>query len=436
MRSFKNSLRLVALLFPIFFTVSAMAQNAADCASLMKFGIYDKFKTLDNQTQYKQIQDFFSSYQFNSAADAQAKATSLGVDIVDILGIKFDGTSSSSNFSQWESKLIQYSYQESLSHGLHTQDIQKVSSVLADLVGKCLTQKGVHVYVIPANDNQTFSVTADFVPTGAGHPATKGTITLTPGSVAASCMPSGLLGQRVDIGPQGISVSCRRLPTDTIAIALNTDDGSPTIQYDAYVTPVPVVTLHAADASIAYGGSTTVSWAVTNALRVELDGFGQVLTTGSVAVNPTSTTQYKLTVTSLDGKQASTFVQVVVQPPPPVLTAASVSFHTTDNDKDGDTNVSVYVLCGGTTVASVSGTWGHWNDNSDNGTYQLNVVEHPRKDHTIGACSARLVEAPKGHDEWHFNWSITLTFSDGSVKRYDWGGGNVDYDRTTVTQSL
>lgn len=53
-----------------------------------------------------------------------------------------------------------------------------------------------------------------------------------------------------------------------------------------------------------------------------------------------------------------------------------------------------------------------------------------------GSSSVQLIEGPSGHDEWHFNWSIELTFSDGSVKRYDFGGGNVDHDRTTLTKPL
>jgi hypothetical protein len=415
---------------------SAWAQTAADCSSLMQFGIYDKFKTLATETEYRQIQQFFSSYQFNSVSDAQSKAASLGLDISGVLGLSFDGTSASSNFSQWEQKLMQFTYQEALSHGVQTQDIQKISSALTDLVGKCLTQKGVHAYVIPTGDNQTFSITVDFVPMSADHAATNGSLTMTPASVAGTCMPAGLLGQKVQIGPQGVSLSCRRLPTDTVAVSVNTDDGSPVIHYDAYVVPAVVVSFTGKDSTLQFGASTTLTWSVANALRVELDGFGQVLPSGTVTVSPTATTQYRLTTTSLDGKQASSFVTVTVLPPPPTLTGAAVTFHTTDNDKDGDTNVSVYVICGGATAAAVSGTWGHWNDNSDDGTYQLNLVEHPRRDQVSGVCIARLVEAPNGHDEWHFNWSLTLAFSDGSTKRYDWGGGNVDYDRTTITQPL
>ena len=259
---------------------------------------------------------------------------------------------------------------------------------------------------------------------------------MTPASVAASCSPNDVLGHKQSIGPQGVSISCRRLPTETVAINVNTDDGSPVIQYDAYVVPDPIVSFTTTDPSIPSGGSTTLHWDVKNASSVELEGYGKVNVSGNVSVSPTQTKQYRLIVTSLDGKQASTFATVTVLPPPPVLTGAQVFFNVTDNDKDDNTNLSVNVICGGNTVAAVSGSWGHWDDNSPHGWFALNVVEHPRKDAVIGVCRAQLVEAPHGHDEFHFNWTLQLTFSDGSTKRYDWGGGNVDYDRTTITQPL
>jgi hypothetical protein len=60
-------------------------------------------------------------------------------------------------------------------------------------------------------------------------------------SVAASSSPGNILGQKVSIGPQGLSLSCRRLPTETVAINANTEDGSPVIHYDADVVPPPPV---------------------------------------------------------------------------------------------------------------------------------------------------------------------------------------------------
>jgi hypothetical protein len=123
------------------------------------------------------------------------------------------------------------------------------------------------------------------------------------------------------------------------------------------------------------------------------------------------------------------------QPPPPVLSEARISFHTTDDDKDGDTRVTTLVEFGGSTIASAAGEFGHWADNSDSGWIKLAVNDRRRKSELLGAGVLKIMEAPKGHDEWHFNYVLELIFSDDDVKRFD-GSGNVDYDRTTVTKSL
>jgi hypothetical protein len=403
----------------------------------MKYGIYDKFKTFSTESQLNVVKDFFKSYQFNSRVDAETKATELGLDLVDILGLNFNGKSSTSNFQEWRQELLKSTYQEVARTQVMSRSIEKISGDMVNLVKSCIEQKGVHAYIIPSNDNQNFSVTVDFVPHSSSKSTTKGEFTITPSSVSATCMPRDYIGKKdLEIGPQGVSVSCRRSPTETVNVTVNTDEGSPVLYYDAYVVPKPNINFNADNETIESGKSTILRWDVTNASSVELEGYGAMSASGTKTVSPTSTKEYQLIVTGLNGARESKYKTVTVLPPPPVLSGAKVYFHTTDNDKDHDTHVSVYVICGGNTIASTGGTWGKFNDNSDAGPFGLTVTEALRKDQIIGSCSARLVEAPKGHDEWHFNWALILTFSNGTEKRYDWGGGNVDYNRTTITQPL
>jgi len=415
---------------------ASYAQTASDCAALMKFGVYDKYRTFTTETHYKQIRKFFENNQFSSRQQAQSKAAELGLGIEGVLDLNFNGTSSSSNFEQWRQHLIRSSYQEALSVGLSSTSVETISGRITGLVETCLTQKGVHAYVIPAADNQNFTVTVDFVPLSSEHPLTTGSITVTPSSVASQCSPNNILGQQRQIGPQGVSLSCRRLATETVNVIVNTQDGSPTFTYDAYVVPRPSIQFTATRDIIQSGETTRLNWEVRNALRITLVDFEQVPEVGFRDVTPARTTEYKLNVTALDGQSTTTSKTITVTPPPPVLVGARVHFHTTDDNKDHDTNVTVAINYGGHTIAAVSGTWGEFPDNSDSGWKEMIVIERPRKDAVIGASSVRLVEAPVGHDEWHFNWSLELTFSDGSTKRYDFGGGNVDYDRTTITQPL
>ena len=45
--------------------VEAAGQSATDCASLMKFGVYDKYRTFTTESHYKQIKEFFENNRWN-----------------------------------------------------------------------------------------------------------------------------------------------------------------------------------------------------------------------------------------------------------------------------------------------------------------------------------------------------------------------------------
>jgi len=407
-----------------------------ECVELMKFGIFDKFSTFTSDFHYKHIKSFFSSFQFSSRQQAEAKAAELGLDVLDVLGLNFNGQSSSSNFDLWQQELQKSSFQEAVTAGLKTETVERISTALTDLVKTCLTQKGLHAFVIPSSDQQNFTFTLDFVPSSSTKPTAKGSFTITPSSVASTASPQGLLDKDLEIGPQGVSISLKRLPTDTVQLTYNTDEGSGVIRYDAIVTPPVLIEFKALDTEIPSGGSTKLVWDVRNAQRVEIEGKGQVNTSGALTVSPTTTTDFRLRAISLDGQVVSAFATVTVRPPPPVLTAASVFFHTTDDDKDDDTTVTVNLVFGGSTVATVSGTFGKFNDNSDSGRIGLNIIERPRKDALIGNSQVQLIESPVGHDEWHFNWAIELSFSDGTSRRFDLGAGDVDFDRNRISRPI
>lgn len=413
----------------------AYAQNAQDCSALMRFGIYDKFQTLTAESRYRQIRDFLASDQFSTRQQAESKAASLGLNIVDVLGLTLGGSSSSSNFEQWRQALLRTSFEEARNAGLRSESVERISSTITELVGRCIGQRGLHVYVIPSNDQQGFSFTVDFVPLSDETPRARGSIAVRPSSVAATCAPAGRFDQPLDIGPQGVSFSCRRLSTDTVQITVNSNQGSPVVNYERYVAPTPVISFTTSDDEIDAGRSATLRWDVQNALRVQL-GNTDVPSTGSQTISPNTTTEYTLRVTSLDGRTTSSAKRVSVRPPPPTFSGAQVWFHTTNNDKDRDTRVTVAIKCAGNTIASWSGVEGRWPDNSDRGPYALQVVEQPRKSAVLGVCQVVLVESPNGHDEWHFHWALELSFSDGSKKRFDWNDGNVDHDRATVTKPL
>ncbi|TQF02607.1 hypothetical protein E6W39_10445 [Kitasatospora acidiphila] len=96
------------------------------------------------------------------------------------------------------------------------------------------------------------------------------------------------------------------------------------------------------------------------------------------------------------------------------LTEATVSFHTNDENKDHDTNVTVEVRDrNGQMAARVSDTFGAFNDHTNNGPYNLSILNHASKDDLQGGNVLLRVD-PVGDDTWRFNLFVDLLFADGS----------------------
>jgi hypothetical protein len=103
--------------------------------------------------------------------------------------------------------------------------------------------------------------------------------------------------------------------------------------------PLPKLTVNftAAPNSIQIGNSSVLSWTVNNSNTITIDnGIGNIATTGSVTVKPTTTTTY--TLTAMNEKETShSIVTVTVKPvpQPPLCTEAKWGFAT---NKIGDVN--------------------------------------------------------------------------------------------------
>jgi hypothetical protein len=108
--------------------------------------------------------------------------------------------------------------------------------------------------------------------------------------------------------------------------------------------------------------------------------------------------------------------------PDPILTRASVTFHTNDEDRDSDTLVTVNVLLndGRTTVATIEDHFGHFDDHSDAGPFTLLMVRPVSRELLktgrveIQLDRLSLHAGPNiGGDTWRFNFLLDLLFADG-----------------------
>jgi hypothetical protein len=97
-----------------------------------------------------------------------------------------------------------------------------------------------------------------------------------------------------------------------------------------------------------------------------------------------------------------------------VLTRASVSFHTNDEDKDDDSRVEVTVrLMDQTVVASIADEFGHFDDHSEAGPFDLLITQAASRG-ALKTGSVAVKISPNGNDTWRFNFFLDLLFDDGA----------------------
>jgi hypothetical protein len=107
-----------------------------------------------------------------------------------------------------------------------------------------------------------------------------------------------------------------------------------------------------------------------------------------------------------------------------VLTGAWISFHTNNEDKDSDSHVTVQVFKNdGDLAAQTDNDFGHFDDHSNNGPYNLEVLNNAPIKSALAGGKVLIRIDPNGHDTWRFNFTLRLRGTAGiripAVPHYD-----------------
>jgi peptidoglycan-associated lipoprotein len=102
--------------------------------------------------------------------------------------------------------------------------------------------------------------------------------------------------------------------------------------------PAPTAKISAQPESISAGDQVTLTWKTTDATSVSIEGIGDVPTSGTKTVTPTTSTNYHL-VAKGDGGTAEDTARVTVTAPPPVQQPT----HTMSAEEEFKANVSDYL---------------------------------------------------------------------------------------------
>jgi hypothetical protein len=120
----------------------------------------------------------------------------------------------------------------------------------------------------------------------------------------------------------------------------------------------------------------------------------------------------------------------------PNLLVPLISFHTNDEDKDGDTHVTITLRePNGSIAAKLEGDLGHFNDNSTSQNFAFEVFDPTDRDKLLSGTITLRVD-PNGNDTWRFNYFLTLIFDDGSRLFFERGGLSLSEDHREVSFPL
>lgn len=193
-------------------------------------------------------------------------------------------------------------------------------------VGGSASQSVTVAVVVPA-PTVTFNASPTSVISGASSTLTWSSTNAT--TCTASSAATGWSGVKATAGSTTLT---NRTSTGTYTLTCTGAGGSASQNATISVTsPAPTVTISASPASVAYNGSSTLTWSSTNATACTASGAWNVptATSGSQVLNLlTATSNYTLTCSGAGGSVNQT-VTITVAPPPPVptvtLSASSLS---------------------------------------------------------------------------------------------------------------
>jgi len=108
------------------------------------------------------------------------------------------------------------------------------------------------------------------------------------------------------------------------------------------------------------------------------------------------------------------------------ITKATITFHTTSDDKDGDSQVRDRIVCNGQDFlkleccsAGKHSASDHWGDNSTT-SRDMSIVS-PLDKARVTTCNFVAGLTAVGNDRWIAIYTLDLTFQDGSKAQYSFG---------------
>jgi len=127
------------------------------------------------------------------------------------------------------------------------------------------------------------------------------------------------IGKVKNSGSRTVKPSATGVTTFTLTATGPGGTKTEAVEVEVLGGPLPTILFNISSESIVNGQTITLSWQVSNATEVTIEGLGKVPAKGTKKLKPVETTEYKLIATGEGGTETAT-VEVEVEEPPPAPT--------------------------------------------------------------------------------------------------------------------
>ncbi|MCL2206681.1 MAG: OmpA family protein [Fibromonadales bacterium] len=133
------------------------------------------------------------------------------------------------------------------------------------------------------------------------------------------------IGKVKNSGTRNVKPSATGVTTFTLTATGPGGTKTEAVEVEVLGGPLPVILFTASSENITNGQTVTLSWQVSNATEVIIEGLGKVPAKGTKKLKPTETTGYKLVATGEGGTETAVVEVEVEEPPPAPVIEAKVN---------------------------------------------------------------------------------------------------------------
>jgi hypothetical protein len=132
---------------------------------------------------------------------------------------------------------------------------------------------------------------------------------------------------------------------------------------------------------------------------------------------------------SLSGCGATTRTTTVQSSAFPTLTSATAQFSSKDHGKDADSALTVQLMRdNGELGAEIRSNGIKFDDHASSGPFAFSIAG-PFTTNDVNDGEVRLRLNADGDDDWTFDMSMTMRFSDGSTRNFMWRNIRLDHNQ-------